>query len=89
MTDNSPKDLLPVAILIGFLSLLAGIIVELPAYLLGWPWELSAFALLLVGVGLFFLIAAWHIRQGLVHGLLVRSVANLINWTKTMIQKFK
>ena len=89
MTDSSPKDLLPVAILIGFLSLLAGVIVGLPTYLLGWPVELSAIAFVLVAVGLYFLIAAWHIRQGLVHGRLVRSVTNLINWTKIMTQKLK
>jgi membrane protein implicated in regulation of membrane protease activity len=89
MTDNSPQSLLPVTILIGFLSMLACVIVGLPAYLLGWPIVLSAFAFVLVAFGLYFLIAAWHIRQGLVHGRLVRSVANLINWIKMMKQKLE
>ena len=89
MTDNSPQSLLPVAILIGFISLLAGVIVELTVFIAGSFWELSAIAFVLAAFGLYFLIAAWHIRQGLVHGRLVRSVTNLINWTKIMTQKLK
>jgi len=87
MIDNSPKNLLPVAILIGFISFLAGVLVELTVFITGWPLELSAFAFILIAFGLYFLIAAWHIRQGLVHGRLVRSVANLINWIKMIKQK--
>ena len=89
MTVNSPKNLLPVAILVGFLFLLAGFFVGLPFFLLDGPMELAALALVLVILGLVFLITAWHIRQGLVHGRFVRSVAKLIKWPKTMKQKFE
>jgi len=87
MTVNSPQSLLPVAIITGFISVLTGILVELTFFITGWPLEWSAFAFVLIAFGLYFLIAAWHIRQGLVHGRLVRSVANLINWIKMIKQK--
>ncbi|MGE5393516.1 MAG: hypothetical protein ACM3P1_02175 [Candidatus Saccharibacteria bacterium] len=89
MEVNSPQSLLPVVISTGFILLLAGILVELTVFMAGWPLELTALALVLVAFGLFFLIVAWHIRQGLVHGHLVRYVANLINWIKMMKQKIK
>ena len=89
MTVNSPQSFLPVVILTGFISLLAGVLVELTVFLMGWPMKLSVIAFVPVAFGLLFLIVAWHIRQGLVHGRLVRSVANLINWIKMMIQKFE
>ncbi len=89
MTVNSPKNLLAVTILIGFVSLLTGVIVGLAVYLIGWPTGLSALALGLAVLGLVFLIAAWHIRQGLVNGRFVRSIANLIKLPKTMKQKLK
>lgn len=89
MKVNSPQSLLPVVILTGFILLLTGVIVELIFFIGSWPLELSAFAIVLIALGLYFLIAAWHIRQGLVHGRLVRYVTNLINWIKMMKQKFK
>lgn len=87
MKVNSPQSLLPVVIMTGFTLFLAGILVELTVYFSGWPWGLSALAVVLAICGLFFLTAAWHIRQGLVHGPLVRYVANLINWIKMRNKK--
>ena len=89
MTGNSSQNLLPRAILVGFSLLLAGSLVALLVSMLGLPVELYVLALILVIPGLFFLIGAWYIRQGLVHGRFVGCVACLMNLPKTIKQKLK
>lgn len=87
MGANTPQSLLPVVIRTGFILLLTALIIELIIFMAGWPLKLSALAIVLVVLGLYFLIVAWHIRQGLVHGRLVRRTTNLINWIKRMKTK--
>ncbi|MEI8114977.1 MAG: hypothetical protein WCI54_15180 [Bacteroidia bacterium] len=89
MSDNSAQNILPATILIGFVSLLAGVFVGLPVLLLDWPLEFAGFAFVLAAIGLVFLIAAWHIRQGLVDNCLVRCVAKLINRPKWLHKNLK
>jgi hypothetical protein len=89
MSDNSSQNLLPRTILVGFMLLLAGVLFALLVFVPGLPVELYIFAFILIIIGLFFLVAAWHIRQGLIHGRLVGCVACLMHLPKIIKQKFK
>ncbi len=89
MSDNSAQNILPATILIGFVFLVAGVFVGLPVLLLDWSLEFAGFAFVLAAIGLVFLIAAWQIRQGLVHNRLVRFVSKLMNRPKIMKQKLE
>lgn len=76
--SNSVKKLLPLFIRNGFLLVFSGLIIAILLLLLEWSNILLLMAIVPVLYGLSVLFVAWHIRQGLLYGRIVRLAFELI-----------
>lgn len=82
--SNSVKKLLPLFIRNGFLMVFTGLIIGIILLLLEWSNALLLMAVVPVLYGLIVFFVAWHIRQGLLYGRIVRLAFELIKMPLTI-----